>query len=134
MFSLFGEKSFLVQINHLTEDLKRDLTHNVRRFHRLLKWFSEAQILCPNISNDKKSYACSLICASRRFYGIMFLRCLRIKFIIWIKIVPLISICTLKLKVRSSYLEKKLARRIKLQKLRSQGIIALERLTLELIK
>ena len=31
-----------------------DMTHNVDKFFHILKWFSEAKLLYPNISKDKE--------------------------------------------------------------------------------
>ena len=40
-------------MNYLTKELKMHPTHNVGTFLWLLKWFSDAQHLYPNISKEK---------------------------------------------------------------------------------
>ena len=54
MFSFFVKGYVQVHIDYLTKYFKMYPTHNVGKFPRLLKWFSEAQLLHPKISNDKK--------------------------------------------------------------------------------
>ena len=54
MFRFFGREAIWVQIEYLAKDFKMDPTHNVGTFICLLWWFSEAQILYPNIINDKE--------------------------------------------------------------------------------
>ena len=86
-------------------------------------------------ATTKKLAAFYMILTRSRFYGIMVSSYTRMKFIMWIKLVTVISMHTLKIKVCSYYLKKEnLSRRIKPQKLRSQNTIVLERLTLKIIK
>ena len=54
MFRSLAKWYIQVQINYLTGDLKMDLTLNVRAFLRLFEWFSEAQIIYPQIRNNKE--------------------------------------------------------------------------------
>ena len=132
MFCSFGKEAGKLQIEHLTEDFKMDPTHNVGTFLRLLKWFSEAQILYPTIGNDKEvGYLFFGSCKNHILWNYDF-KPFEEDINNMNKIDTSISIHTLKLKARSSYPKKEnLARRMKSQKPRSQKTIVLGRLMLK---
>ena len=54
MFRSFGNKSGVVQINYMIEDLGMDPTHNIGTFLHLLKYFLGVQLLYPNIREKEK--------------------------------------------------------------------------------
>ena len=71
-------------------------------FFAFLNSFKKGKYSNQQSATTKKSGVYSLILLRGRFYGIMLLSCLRMKFTIWIKLVTEITMRTVNVKVHPS--------------------------------